>query len=880
MAKFPLNALRRVVRLHLSWLMMVTLGKDAIAPEEYEELRLYGKLPLESLDLVESSYLLGRLKSFMKSHEYKTVSYEKLKDEKKGAVYTESEKLAIEHARLTAASSLKHIADEITNGLYDSFGSLSGQQLSVETIRGVVRSEVVSALEERSSAQELASSLASKFHSSRKDWLKVARTELHRAKMMGVSQAIANRLGPYASGDGPDSYVAVIPAAQCCEDCRFYFLDENGNPRVFLLRSLLAAGSNSDPGTSHKKTKGLHVHWKATLPPLHPNCGCTVQYLPPGTGYSAGKMVIKSLTEYQDFISKAADGGSTGGVGNPVSKPAGPPQASAPTKTGSLPGVSQGTKQGTGQGTSIGNKVKGPKGPPVDYVPKDSVDKRPTGTIGETDSSYKVVRGMKAGKAPTDEQKKVIGEEKQKDAVNWSKTPKSNSVKLQHMTEGEVSYKAQLGDVDGGAAEVESGITEAYRAVIEGNGRALLKPAQEHSARVREGTGWTEGGGTVPHGRGAHHEAGAYHAHVMFGLTDHVPPTAVRQGDDDRTYSMQSWREDSAPVYKSEAMNKLADSGVKTTDIASSMIAACPADKRDALKDKLMSGVAMNIVLNHNDAHFGNVLFDHDGGDVAFIDSTTTGGTGLEGHKNAVFASMHKGGMKVRIPEKLNERFSKTTLHDMQRSMGGHYKDWQVGQSFLRMRYAQTLQERDGHLNYDFFQTTRANTMGEKMPHTSMGFSDAEYDHREANKTLPNDIFESWSKKYIMDVKANPDHPDHHSINEIDKIGCFMGTGDKMAVNPDTYRQSGKHRAYENTVTPRDPPKDPSKKGVMAAAAAMRTATKSEDVDVSSYAEESSQQGTAGAKPKKQRTPDDATKVTKSLFLSSENIHRALTPRL
>jgi hypothetical protein len=168
----------------------------------------------------------------------------------------------------------------------------------------------------------------------------------------------------------------------------------------------------------------------------------------------------------------------------------------------------------------------------------------------------------------------------------------------------------------------------------------------------------------------------------------------------------------------------------------------------------------------------------------------------------------HNNGMKVKISPKLNERFNKTTFHDMQRSMSGHYSDWQVGQAFLRMRYAQTLNERDGHLNFEYFRPTISSVDG-KVTMGRMGmFKDEEFEHRSKLGTLPNNMFESWAKSYIDDVKSNPDHPDHESIKTIDDIGVFMGI-DNMAPNPGEYRRQGKHREYEKSITKRKLPMHP-----------------------------------------------------------------------
>jgi len=70
-----MKELRHVAKLHANWLIYATLGESAVTKEELDELIKYKKLPMgSSLDLVDKSYLLGRLKAILKASEYKQVS--------------------------------------------------------------------------------------------------------------------------------------------------------------------------------------------------------------------------------------------------------------------------------------------------------------------------------------------------------------------------------------------------------------------------------------------------------------------------------------------------------------------------------------------------------------------------------------------------------------------------------------------------------------------------------------------------------------------------------------------------------------------------------------------------------------------------------------
>jgi hypothetical protein len=81
-----------------------------------------------------------------------------------------------------------------------------------------------------------------------------------------------------------------------------------------------------------------------------------------------------------------------------------------------------------------------------------------------------------------------------------------------------------------------------------------------------------------------------------------------------------------------------------------------------------------------------------------------------------------------------------------------------------------------------------------------------EFDKRKADKTLPNDLFEAFSKKWIDDNKSNPASANHETAKELDGMGVFMPAAAMM--DPSAYRKTGKHREYEKTITGANPKAD------------------------------------------------------------------------
>lgn len=131
--------------------------------------------------------------------------------------------------------------------------------------REIIRTATAEAVEKRWTPERLASEFGHKTQEWSRNWMRIARTELQQAHNEGVG-IMALR------ADGEAARVARIPEAGACPKCLELFT-EDGLPRIFSVVELL------DNGTNVGKRA---VEWVATLGPLHPNCRCSVQYIPEG----------------------------------------------------------------------------------------------------------------------------------------------------------------------------------------------------------------------------------------------------------------------------------------------------------------------------------------------------------------------------------------------------------------------------------------------------------------------------------------------------------------------------------------------------------------------------------------------------------------------
>ncbi len=134
----------------------------------------------------------------------------------------------------------------------------------------IIREETADAVAGGLSSEKLASNLANRTGDYARNWRRIARTELQGVANDG---AAIEALRTY----GAEARVARIPNADACPDCRRLFLGDDGKPRIFTVAELVGNGVNV--GRARRD-------WVASLWPVHPNCNCTTQSIPPGMRFA------------------------------------------------------------------------------------------------------------------------------------------------------------------------------------------------------------------------------------------------------------------------------------------------------------------------------------------------------------------------------------------------------------------------------------------------------------------------------------------------------------------------------------------------------------------------------------------------------------------
>lgn len=253
---------------HTAFLINIGLG-EFVPQAEVTRLRKAGLLrggpALKSL--AQDAFTFGILSDALEESSNKNLTYPAFKEwlKHRPAPLSSEERAAMNHLK---RSMFTHIT-----GLGNTIDKTT-QEVLVEADKDLrrrlashVQRELVSGIEKRKTLNEIVSSLRKATHQYTRDWTRVAATELNNAFQEGKLSTIqkANK------GKDPMVFKRVSPAA--CHECKHLYLTKSGEPRVFRLSELLAAGSNVGRKRDDRR---------AVIGAVHPWCACELQEMPHG----------------------------------------------------------------------------------------------------------------------------------------------------------------------------------------------------------------------------------------------------------------------------------------------------------------------------------------------------------------------------------------------------------------------------------------------------------------------------------------------------------------------------------------------------------------------------------------------------------------------
>ena len=809
-----LATFRRTLRLHFNWLIVKLLGKDLLSKEELSELKDYGRLSLgDEVSLIERSFALGRESALSKKSEYKDLDLDKLSKLQKRK-YSSVEKLAIREAKLHTARRIQRLADEASADAYNRVNKATRDLLEDVTSKDILADEVALAVAEKKTRQQLATSVANKlgrdFSSEMK---KLAVTEMHRAKQRGAAMAIANKVGIYQRSEGVDSMVSVVPNKGACKDCLNLYTDE-GNPRVFPLKILMAQGSNADEGVSHARGPGgLHTGWKPVMPPAHPNCYCELTYVPAGMAWENGKLKIVDELRYKESISKAYDPSSM----NATIKPKGGEsyQKNEPPKVASIPGVAA-PGNTPGPGSPKGSGATAPQAPTSQLATaKISQPQQPQGGAEEEyepcifNGDERCKRYGGSGTEKHLKGGKVVQEHlKAQGKLQQTLSPEQVAFKLQEIknsklesfspsdiddwiVNGVVINRKDIKEVKGG---IRAGITSTSVKVEKldlAEGISVLnKPPLPGKPQV------------------AGAEVSAYTIGSIYGKKNEgggagrVCNTKFRVNEKGEKCSAQAWVQNSDDGYSFmkrqvfEGKYSVGKDGVTTYHLIKGLKQFSA--NWDQLRDQLEEAIVTDVIMMNCDRHVCNLMFDESLENCYAIDHGFIFGRGGNGYRNHYHEGMNKLGMKIRIPNEMRVKIAKTSFSQLQSGLEESATMWRAAQTYLRGKYAIQVEDEHGHLPYKALGG--GDTHGQENLQAVMltRYSDRNFHFNQEG----NSVFERFAINWMDQHASDPESPEHETAKQFLEEGILMNTLTDPSSRKDgnAERQAGEHFAYEKFI--------------------------------------------------------------------------------
>lgn len=255
------NRIAEIVDKYMSKIIYLTGGPDAIDKEKLSWAISKGYISPEAtpLDIFRISFAIGKIPV----SELEKVTTSKLK--KLVSPLNVAEKEAVRYAAKKGGQYLTTLGDYVKNNALASVD----EQNKRDAMEQVIKKETAAALEQKKSVGWLKSRLGHSQEDWRRDYMRVAVTEMNNAYHEGLGASIAKR-------KGMEARVSKIPNPDACHKCKELYLDRSGRPLVFELGDLAGKSNAFNQDGSKKKSS----EWVATLESAHPNCKCTLVELP------------------------------------------------------------------------------------------------------------------------------------------------------------------------------------------------------------------------------------------------------------------------------------------------------------------------------------------------------------------------------------------------------------------------------------------------------------------------------------------------------------------------------------------------------------------------------------------------------------------------
>ena len=267
LTKAQIDQIKKIISEHMEVLMKIVVGDGKPSPELLRKLGL----PKEITDLISDSYKYGKLR-ILKNRDLSKMSQSEVETLLKKLNLTKNQQKSVEYLQVKTQQSIDTLHTKI---LANVMNSIVQDKLNMyENVQKVIPE----AIADHTDRYKVIQKLREQSEDWKRDWHRVAHTEMWDAKVMGEANAIIDNESP-VSKKGSDTLVFKRPAPNACPQCIKHYLEADGiTPKIFKLSELMSNGTNYG-----KKT----ADWKPTVGVLHPNCMCPLSVMPDGYHFDA-----------------------------------------------------------------------------------------------------------------------------------------------------------------------------------------------------------------------------------------------------------------------------------------------------------------------------------------------------------------------------------------------------------------------------------------------------------------------------------------------------------------------------------------------------------------------------------------------------------------
>lgn len=253
--------------------MTLMVGGGKPSPQLLKKLGV----PKRLHDLVSTAYQVGKLEKTLVDIDWNNLDLPEFEKALSKATMTSAQKKALEFAKVNAGQRITALNNTMTTMVTNVLTQQSMSQLQgIQYIIG-------QGLSTAQSRGEVARILRDFTGDWKRDWNRVAHSEMWEAKLQGEVMSILDNESPLTQ-DGGDTIVFKRPAHNACNQCKKHYLESDGvTPKLFRLQDLIANGSNVGRKTAD---------WLPTVGILHPNCMCTLNIMPEGFTFDSMGQIV------------------------------------------------------------------------------------------------------------------------------------------------------------------------------------------------------------------------------------------------------------------------------------------------------------------------------------------------------------------------------------------------------------------------------------------------------------------------------------------------------------------------------------------------------------------------------------------------------------